>query len=253
MAERGNGHGRGLLSLRRWHGRIGIVAALLVLLLSLTGLALNHAETLDLYRKQVRAGWIMDWYGIGGIEGPVAGAEANGLWIAVAEGHVFAGGQRIGDTDGGAFAGAAAAGDVVVAGGGERLFVLTPEGNLVETLDETALPGAVARIGVAAGRIAIETSGGRRFVADETVTAWRENEGPAIWSGAAELPAKERLVLEDTLRGEGLPLYRIVLDIHSGRFFTRAGPIAMDLAALALIALSATGLWTWIGRRRFRR
>jgi len=253
MAERGNGNGRRNYTLRLWHGRIGIFAALLVLLLSVTGLALNHAETLDLYRKQVRAGWVMDWYGIGGVEGPVAAAEAQGLWIALADGHVFAGGRRIGDADGTAFAGAAAAGDVVVAGGGDRLFVLTPEGELIETLDETVLPGAVTRIGVAGGRVVIETGNGQNFAADEAVTSWREAEGPVVWSEAAELPAEERKALDDAMRGEGLPLYRIVLDIHSGRFFTRAGPLAMDLAALALIALSATGLWTWAGQKRRRR
>jgi hypothetical protein len=253
MAERGNGNGARLYTLRRWHGRIGAVAALFVLLLSVTGLALNHAETLDLYRKQVRAGWIMDWSGSRGVEGPVSAAEARGLWVALADGHVFAAGRRIGDADGTAFAGAAAAGDVVVAGGGDRLFVLTPAGELVETLGETVLPGTVARIGVAGQRAVIETVSGRTFAADEAVTSWREAGGPVVWSEPAELPAEERKALDDALRGEGLPLYRIVLDIHAGRFFTRAGPFAMDLAALALIALSASGLWTWLRQKRFRR
>lgn len=253
MAERRDGNGNGLHKVRHWHQRIGIVAAFLVLLLSVTGIALNHAETLDLHRKQARAGWIMDWYGIGGVEGPISAAEARGLWVALADSHVFAAGRRIGDTDSASFAGAAAAGNVVVAGGGDRLFVLTPAGDLIETLDETVLPGAVTRIGIAGERIAVETVGGATFVVDAAVTAWRKSEGPFIWSAVAELPAQERIALDDAMRGEGLPLYRVILDIHSGRFFSRAGPLAMDLAALALIALSGTGLWTWMKRRRKRR
>ena len=47
-----------------WHRRVGIVAALLVLVLSITGIALNHTERLRLDERHVRWGWLLDWYGI---------------------------------------------------------------------------------------------------------------------------------------------------------------------------------------------
>lgn len=245
-----NGNGNGFRALRRWHRRIGIAAALFALLLSTTGIALNHAAFLDLYETKLRAGWLLDWYGMRGVEGPIAAAEAGGLWIAMADGHIFAAGKIAGEVDDAPLVGAAASKGIVAAGGGDRLFLFTSAGELVETLDETALPGPIARIGTAHGAVAVETEDGALYVADASLSTWRPSTGPVDWTRTAPLPAAEAGALEAAIRGEGLPLYRLILDIHAGRFFTAAGPLAMDLAALALIALSVTGLWVWLKQRR---
>lgn len=252
MAEPGgkNGNGNGLRALRRWHRRVGIAVAFFALLLSVTGIALNHAAALDLYETKLRAGWLLDWYGIRGIDGPIVAAEAGGLWVAIADGHIFAGGKIAGEVDDASLVGAAEGDGIVAAGGGTHLFLFTPAGDLVETLDETVLPGSIARIGTSEGTVAIETEDGGLYVADASLATWRAGTGPVGWSRTAPLPKAQQRALQAAIRGEGLPLYRLLLDIHSGRFFTGAGPFAMDLAALALIALSATGLWVWLKQRR---
>ncbi len=248
--ENGNGNGNGLRALRRWHRRVGIAVALFALLLSVTGIALNHAAALDLYETKLRAGWLLDWYGMRGLDGPVVAAEAGGLWTAMADGHVFAGGKIVGEVDDATLVGAAMGHGIVAAGGGDRLFLFTPAGDLVETLDETALPGAIKRIGVSHGTVAIETEDGGLYLADASLATWSAGAVPVDWSRTTPLPEAQGKAFEAAIRGEGLPLYRLLLDIHSGRFFTAAGPFAMDLAALALIALSVTGLWVWLKQRR---
>ena len=45
---------------------------------------------------------------------------------------------------------------------------------------------------------------------------------------------------------ETLTLDRVILDIHTGRFFGDVGRIAVDLAALALLLLSFTGVCLWL-------
>lgn len=245
-----NGNGDGLRALRQWHRRIGIAAALFALLLSATGIALNHAAALDLYETKLRVGWLLDWYGMRGLEGPVVAAEAGGLWIAMADGHVFAGGKIAGEVDDATLVGAAVGHGIVAAGGGDRFFLFTPAGDLVETLDETVLPGTITRIGTSRGTVAVETKDGGVYLADASLAAWKAGAGPVVWSRTGSLPDAEARALEAAIRGEGLPLYRLLLDIHSGRFFTAAGPLAMDLAALALVALSLTGLWVWLKARR---
>ena len=47
-----------------WHRRLGLTAALFVLLLATTGLALNHTDGLRLDERYVGAGWLLRWYGI---------------------------------------------------------------------------------------------------------------------------------------------------------------------------------------------
>lgn len=252
MAEPGskNGNGNGLRALRRWHRRVGITVALFALLLSATGIALNHAAFLGLYETKLRAGWLLDWYGMRGIDGPIVAAEAGGLWIAMADGHIFAGGKIAGEVDDATLVGAAEGHGIVAAGGGDRLFLFTPAGDLVETLDETVLPGTITRIGTSRGTVAVETKDGGIYLADASLSTWRPGVGAVGWSRTAPLPDAEARALEAAIRGEGLPLYRLLLDVHSGRFFTAAGPFAMDLAALALIVLSVTGLWVWLKQRR---
>jgi uncharacterized iron-regulated membrane protein len=49
-----------------------------------------------------------------------------------------------------------------------------------------------------------------------------------------------------------LPLERVLLDVHSGRIFGRYGPLAMDLAALALAVLALSGIWIYLRTLRRR-
>ena len=52
-------------------------------------------------------------------------------------------------------------------------------------------------------------------------------------------------------RGRGLPLIRVLSDLHSGRIFGRYGTWLMDASAVILLLLVATGiLGSGLGRRR---
>src|SRR2546423_4072410 len=50
--------------LRRWHARIGFAALLFFLILAVTGLALNHGQSLGLDGRFVHAEWLARWYGL---------------------------------------------------------------------------------------------------------------------------------------------------------------------------------------------
>jgi len=50
-----------LLLLHRWSG---ISIALFVILLSITGIMLNHTEALSLTKKNINNTYILSWYGI---------------------------------------------------------------------------------------------------------------------------------------------------------------------------------------------
>ena len=49
---------------RTWHRRIGLVVAVLVAVVAVTGLLLNHGDRLNLDRTNIVAGWVVDWYGL---------------------------------------------------------------------------------------------------------------------------------------------------------------------------------------------
>lgn len=46
-----------------------------------------------------------------------------------------------------------------------------------------------------------------------------------------------------------ITLERIVIDIHSGRFFGLPGVVMTDLAALAMLFLTISGVYTWFKKR----
>lgn len=48
--------------LLKWHARLGAVAALFLLAITLTGLLLNHPEQTGLHQSEVSAEWVLDWY-----------------------------------------------------------------------------------------------------------------------------------------------------------------------------------------------
>ena len=53
-----------LRSLYLWHRYIGLAAALFVIVLTVTGLLLNHTEELGLDSSSVQSDTLLDWYGI---------------------------------------------------------------------------------------------------------------------------------------------------------------------------------------------
>ena len=53
-----------LHSLYVWHRYMGLSAALVALLVAVTGVLLNHTEDFDFDSRHVQSNWVLDWYGI---------------------------------------------------------------------------------------------------------------------------------------------------------------------------------------------
>jgi uncharacterized iron-regulated membrane protein len=62
------------------------------------------------------------------------------------------------------------------------------------------------------------------------------------------IPQDQLEILLGLYRGRGLSLERVILDLHSGKILTRAGPVLMDAVGVILIALSVIGLLMWSRR-----
>ena len=61
MSHKKNNYSR---IVRRWHGHVGVIATIFLVLLVLTGIVLNHEEALKLDKREINASWLMSWYGI---------------------------------------------------------------------------------------------------------------------------------------------------------------------------------------------
>jgi hypothetical protein len=233
--------------IHRW---LGIVSSVLVLWLSITGIALNNARDWGLDRTYVQLTWLLNWYGIEAPP-PSASFRIGERWATLLGEQLYFGGRRIA-TDVSEMTGAVRAANIVAISSATELFVLTTEGGLVERLDaRELLPGRIDALGTHDGRI-VCLSAGRSYAADESVLtltpadpAWGHT---ARWSHPSDLPAGRLASVQKAYLGSVLTVERLLADLHGGRLFTRLGPRIVDAAGILLILVGVTGLMVWSRR-----
>jgi len=237
---------------RRVHRWMGVTLAVFVLILSITGIALNHATDFGLDRRYIGWSWLLDAYGLAMPE-PAASFEDEGHRATLIGERLYFNGVDI-DQETSALTGIAVVGPLALVTGLERAQLLTTEGGLVETLDLGGeLPGTIERAGRADGRIVIE-SAGALFISDPDIAAFEPLDRGAVaeiaWPAASQPDFTELQALEVAWRGRGLTVERVLLDLHSGRLFALPGRVVLDFVGIGLILLSITGLVLWRRRNR---
>jgi hypothetical protein len=236
-------HTLGVL-LHRLHRWMGITVSLFVVLLVLTGWALNHTAELGLARLSVQAPWLGAWYGLGG-KAPATGYTASGHWLISGENGLLFDGKKT------AFelrevVGMVATADLIAIANRDELILLDRHGRLVDRIAAPQLPtSAIARIGAAQNQIILQ--GATRYASADGLT-WNPFKGDAAWSAPQTLPPMQ----QDFARqlAPALSLERIMQDLHSGRIFGRYGPYLMDAVGLVFLLLAGSGLWMFLRHRR---
>jgi len=89
------------------------------------------------------------------------------------------------------------------------------------------------------------------YLADVDVPEWQEVQETLLvhWSASGDIPkdlVEQLLIL---YRGKGLPLERVILDIHSGRILGQAGVLLIDFMAVLFLLLAMSGAWMWFKYR----
>lgn len=238
-------------ALATWHRRLGLTAALFVLLLAITGLALNHTDSLGLDERYVGAGWLIGWYGI---DAPARaeGFRLDGRTVTQLGDRLYLD-DRLVEQEAGALAGAVSTGGFIVVAVDGDLLVLTAVGDRVERLGrEDGIPAGIRAVGTDAdGRLMVRTASGI-YRADPELLSWAPAGGEpnaVRWpESAPPEPALLASLRQDYL-SHILTLERVLLDLHSGRILGRYGPWLMDAAAVLLLVLAVTGVWLWSGLR----
>ena len=234
-----------------WHRYMGVVAALFALVLSVTGLALNHTQELRLDDRFINVSWLLDWYGIDGPE-TAESYELADHWITLLGDRLYLDEMPLP----GHFSeltGAVTLSDLLLVIADGDALVLTPQGELVERLGrQSGVPAGIGEVGVRAGRLIVRAAHGL-YTSDDGLLDWHHAEGsndPVHWSRAGFLPPAQLERLRTNYRSHILPMERVMLDLHSGRILGNWGPWLMDAAAVLLVALALSGSWIWLKRRR---
>lgn len=234
-----------------WHRRFGIAVALLVLILSLTGLTLNHTDSLRLDERFVTARWLLDWYGMEAPETATSHA-ADDRWVTLLGDRLYLDRQVLAGHFN-QFAGAVAYGELLAVAADDEVMILTDDGQLVDKLGaESGVPAGFDAIGLRGdGSLVLQARDVLYSTAVDTLewTRLGENGTDVRWSVPVSLPSAELEVLRSDFRSRMLSMERVLLDLHSGRIVGPWGIFLMDAAAILLLLLAVTGSWLWFKRR----
>ena len=238
-------------ALRRLHRSLGAGAALFVLFMVLSGLVINHSNGLGLDRKQVSQTFLLDWYGLEK-SGSVVSFAIGHDWLSFAGSQLYLNERPVATVNGGV--GAVSTGELLIAAGSDELLLLDLDGNLVERLRWASIdPGPIESIGLDERNAVLVKSGARLWSADAELLNWLPTGDPiagAKWSTSKPAPDTLQRAIEQTYRGQGLSLEKVLLDLHSGRIFGSIGVLVYDLLALTLGFLSVSGLVLWLRGRK---
>ena len=237
--------------LHRW---TGIVLVVPLVVACITGMILNHTVDLDLSNRHTSAGWIQERYGMN-LEGePEAFGLDGKVYAATWADKIFYGDSLVDDESPLRGAVPLRDGTAVVTSSQVHYFGL--DGELIESLGSETLPATpISR----AGRtpeltLVLETPSGI-FTSDENLLEF--NESPAnqktTWSTVVPSSESDRKTWKTTFSGDGVPLDRVILDIHSGRFFGSIGKWIYDITVIGVLLLSLTGFFLFFKTRRRKR
>ena len=235
--------------IHKWHRKVGITAAFFVMLLVVTGLLLNHTDKLNLQNMFVKSNMLLDWYHIQP-KGKVSGFLVNKHWVTQINSHIYFDRREVADHIDNLI-GVVVLSDEFVVALDSSLLILTLSGELVEGLSGAeGVPAGIKSIGLSEeGELVIKAAHGD-YLANLDTAEWQEEEGLAVnWSEPQEIPKDLYNQLLILYRGKGLPVERVILDIHSGRILGYAGVLLVDFMAILFLLLAMSGVWMWVKYR----
>lgn len=237
-----------------WHRYVGISAAVLLLLLAVSGLFLNHTVALKMDRSFISNQWLLDWYEIEAPQRAINYATQQHN-ITLIEDKLYLDKKSIhGHFE--SLAGAIELQDIIIIAIDTQLLLFTHNGELIERINDIdghrVLIGAIGKLDQ---QVVIQTDD--FLLTDLDFSNWQTASKKDIlsidWSYPTRLPNKLRHYLEQDYRSNTLTLERIMLDLHSGRILGENGIYVMDAAALMLILLAFSGSYIWLQQLRKRR
>lgn len=249
------------------HRYIGLSTAFFLLIILVSGFALNHAAGLGLDKKQVRWAWLLNWYNVQApdINGHFQLAS-NNQSLALLDNTLFLRSKALeGNTpqldqlQGAActqiFCAALAKSQI----NSSVVVLFDTKGSIIEVLYD--VPKHAKLLGVLSQnneqRFAIQAKK-QVWLADVDMTHWQTMANDKLntrieWAKPSTLSESDSDALYAAANVQTISWERVLGDIHSGRILGTWGPWIVDIIGLLVIALAMTGCWVWYKQARARR
>lgn len=245
----------------RWHKRVGLACALLVVLVVVTGIALNHTTEFEFSGRGVHQQWLLDWYGIE--PASLSSVKVNEAWVSRDDtGSIYYQLQPVGRCNG-PLKGAVAVAPFVVVACKSELVLLSNDGVYQEQLGGLyGIPDRISRLGACDAGVCLDVDGViSRLDLGSLQLNLHRGQSAVQWSSppVAAAEVESLAALNNRATAQRLDWERVLLDLHSGRIAGFAGVVLVDLAALGLLFLALSGFWIWyrsaarVNRKRLNR
>ncbi|HEY9036543.1 MAG TPA: PepSY domain-containing protein [Pseudomonadales bacterium] len=233
--------------LLRWHRRVGLMAVAFIMVVSITGIALNHTKGLGL-GVTVHQSWLLALYGI---EPPSVSIAMLGDTPVVHDGvdRLYRGTHftvQCGDW----FAGAVGLPQGWMAACGNALWIFDGSDQLLERIGpEHGLPGTVEAVAARDGIVQVLMDG-QAWIFDAEHLSFTPAEGQEPAWVVVVTQVRGVPGVPDIPAGSTLTVEQVILDLHSGRLFGQFTVLLMDLSGVAMLLLGISGLFVWGSRRK---
>lgn len=230
---------------------MGVVSALFVILLSITGVALHHSSRIGLDTAFIGSSSLLSWYEIEVPDVTVSFPANDKVASLIADNIFFEDRFLVGDFSD--LRGLLKIDSVYVIATSNRLLLMTEEGELIESLSSVhGVPSGIRRVGESNTGISLLEASAGLFEIDIDRIRWpaaQATPSQISWSEAQELDSSRQAEIKARYGATLISWERLILDIHSGRFMGGFGAVLVDIMALLFVLMAATGLWIWSRRR----
>jgi len=228
---------------RSWHTWAGLLSAIVLLNLVITGILLNHTDQLQLNRHHVNYVPLLKWYGFKPPGRATRFYLPAGQLLQLDE-AVYLGPQRLFDRAESIIGFCELSETLAIVTQTETTLV-TLDGELIETIElPDVLSHGVDRVACTPVGPMID-SGGAVYAPDELFTNWRVGTTPEMlnWSTPELLGTADRVAAYRLYHNRSLTWERLLVDLHSGRLLGFSGVLLVDAAAMLLLLQLLSGVY----------
>ncbi|MDC9724540.1 MAG: PepSY domain-containing protein [Gammaproteobacteria bacterium] len=233
--------------MRSLHRSMGAIVAIFVLMLATTGILLNHTSDLNLDKRYLTWGWLLEHYGMGNVE-PDTVYLLDRHTVSQFGPQVFIDATPVTQSQL-PILGGIIIDDLMVLATEDSLLLFTPEGEFIERMGSgLGIPSMIQNIGLFHGDPVVQTRNGM-WRSDFMLDQWEQLSLDGVgWSEPQTMPRLLQDDLASYFHGKGISIERVVLDLHNGHILGKYGIWFADLLGGFLVLISMTGLWLWARR-----
>lgn len=227
--------------LYKLHRYAGLFSAVILLMLAVTGIALNHTDDLKLDSQMITSTVILDWYGIK-IPNKLTSFQTKHHWLTQVNQQLYFDNTLLLKNKA-TLLGAIETDEFIGVALNDTLLLLSLEGEIIEKISFNA----IKNIGIDSLQAIVIKSDNKLTSSDDGLLSWHPHHSqPIKWSKSSQLPAPVTQDIKNNFRSSVLPLERVLLDLHSGRIFGFIGILLVDISGVLLIVLALTGCSIWL-------